>query len=216
MRPITFTKKQILELLEKNIVMTVDEISSACGCSRNTVYLKLQNYDYITSFNENNRFIALLKNLTFDNNGLCFIKDAKFSRWGDVKSTIIALVDKSQMGYTTGEINQKLKIRTNKQLGELVKTGMIIRRREGRHQYYLSNKPEIKKGQIQKIVQKQKEMQENKVYLSKDIVIQVLTTIINEHDTDPKRLNKLLNKRGIPTNIKLIELIYSTYKIKKN
>ena len=183
MRPITFTQKHILEMLEKNTVMTVDEISAAYGCSRNTVYLKLKKHDYITSYNENNRYIALIKNLTYDDNGLCFIETAKFSSWGDVKITIIALVDRSQEGYSTGEINQILQIRTNKQLGELVKAGMIVRQREGRHQYYFSRMPEIQKEQIQKRVRKQIKIQKAKVPLSKNLVIKILTIIINEQES---------------------------------
>ncbi len=215
MRPTTFTQKHILELLEENTVMTVDGISTAYGCSRNTVYLKLKKHDYITSYNENNRFIALLTNLTYDDNGLCFIENAKFSSWGDVKSTIIALVDRSQKGYTTGEINQILQIRTNKQLGELVKAGMIVRQREGRHQYYFSRMLEIQKEQIQKMVQRQIKKQKAKVPLSKNIVIKILTTIINERETDLTRLQTLLNQQGIHVSVRFIERVYFTYNIKK-
>jgi len=165
------TQKDILELLEESIIMTVDEMAAKCTCSRRTVFLKLQRYDYITSYNQNKRFLALRKNIEFDGNGIGTYKHVKFTIWGNVKKTIIALVDKSPEGYTAGEINNLLEIRTNKQLSELVKSGGIIRLKEGRNQYYFSRNSDIQRKQIKKMTEKHIERQKDRVIISKNTVI---------------------------------------------
>ena len=216
MRSEATTPNDILELLEKNIIMTVDEIATKCSCSRRTVFQKLQKHDYITSYNKNKRFLALRKNIEFNENGIGTYKYVKFTIWGNVKKTIIALIDKSLNGYTAGEINNLLEIRTNKQLSELVRSGGIIRLKEGRNQYYFSKAIDTQRKQIDLMTQKQMEKHSDTATLSKNTVIKILVTIINEREMDSNRLQKLLHQQGTKVSVELIELVNLTYNIKKN
>ena len=160
--------------------------------------------------------MALRKNIEFNENGIGTYKQAKFSMWGNVKKTIIALVDKSLNGYTAGEINNLLEIRTNKQLSELVQSGGIIRLKEGRNQYYFSKIIDAQRKQIDLMTQKKMERHNDTAVLSKNMVIKILVTIINERETDSNRLQKLLRQQGTKVSVKLIELVNFTYNIKKN
>ena len=206
--------EQIRKLLIKNQIMTIDGMAKRCQCSRNTIFLKLRTLDTITSYNQNKRYQALRRRMDFDENGLYCIKMACFSKWGGVKETIVALVENSPKGLTTGQINETMKIRTNRQLGELVKAGRILRRKKGRHQYYFSPKLKIKERQLQN-AQKEWGQKKREPLPPTEVIIQMLVTIINEQETNPDLVQQLLKGQGINLSLKEIEQVFTRYQLKK-
>jgi hypothetical protein len=215
MKKATIQQKQIMDLLKKHTVMTLGEISKEAKCSRNTIFLKLRDHEYVTSYNANKQYFTLREICQFDENGLWNCREARFSKWGGVKKTVIALVEKSHEGMTTGMINSLMHVRTNKQLGELVKEGRIIRKLEGRNQYYFGAKPEIQSQQMKRWHQARERKEAQKIALPNETIIQVLVTMINERETDPKRLKELLHLQGIKIDLRELQLIFTRYGIKK-
>jgi len=211
----TIQQKQILDLLKKHTTMTLEEITKQAKCSRNTIFLKLRNHECVTSYNANKQYFTLRELCQFDENGLWNYKDARFSKWGGVKKTVIALVDKSHEGLTTGMINSIMHVRTNKQLGELVKEGRIVRKREGRNQYYFSAEPQIQSQQMKRWHHARERKEAKKVILPTETIIQVFVTMINEKETDPKRIKELLHRKGIKISLRELQLIFMRYGIKK-
>lgn len=215
MREDRVTQEEIHKILKEHRIVTIDDIAQTCKCSRNTVFLKLKGLDCVTSYNQNKRYQTLHDTLLFDENGLCTINNACFSKWGGVKKTILALVENSTKGLSTGQINHIMRIRTNRQLGELVRTGRIVRHQRGRNQYYFSAKPATQHKQMQNAQKCWTEEEKTGALPPTEVIIQMLVTMINEHETDPVRVQQLLKVEGIRLSIKVIEHVFTKYKLKK-
>jgi hypothetical protein len=51
--------------------------------------------------------------------------------------------------------------------------------------------------------------------LPTETIIQVFVTMINEKETDPKRVKELLHRKGIKISLRELQLIFMRYGIKK-
>ena len=150
MKPTKFHAKEILQVLEDNIALRTDELLKIIGCAPRTLYVKLQEYEYISSINQKRNFITLSTTPEYDENGLWEHRGAVFSKWGNVKETIVHLVNSSTMGLTPGQISNLLKTIVTPQLLDCLKEKRTIRVRFGRNQVYSSSDRSISKSQIEK------------------------------------------------------------------
>ena len=150
MKPTKFHAKEILQVLEDNIALRTDELLKIIGCAPRTLYVKLQDYEYISSINQKRNFITLSTTPEYDENGLWEHRGAVFSKWGNVKETIVHLVNSSTMGLTPGQISNLLKTIVTPQLLDCLKEKRTIRVRFGRNQVYFSSDRTISKSQIEK------------------------------------------------------------------
>ena len=150
MKPTKFHAKEILQVLEDNIALRTDELLKIIGCAPRTLYVKLQDYEYISSINQKRNFITLSTTPEYDENGLWEHRGAVFSKWGNVKETIVHLVNSSTMGLTPGQISNLLKTIVTPQLLDCLKEKRTIRVRFGRNQVYFSSDRSISKSQIEK------------------------------------------------------------------
>ncbi len=150
MKPIKFHAKEILRLLETNTTLRTDELLKIIGCAPRTLYIKLQEYEYMSSINQKRKFITLSKTPEYDENGLWEHRGAIFSKWGGVKETIVHLVNSSAMGLIPSQISGLLKTTVTPQLLDCLKEKRMIRMRFGRNQVYFSSDKSISKIQIEK------------------------------------------------------------------
>ena len=58
MKPIKFHAKEILRLLEANKTLRTDELLKIIGCAPRTLYIKLGEYEYMSSINQKRKFIT--------------------------------------------------------------------------------------------------------------------------------------------------------------
>jgi hypothetical protein len=63
----------------------------------------------------------------FDSQGLWFYDAVGFSRFGNLKQTVIHLVDQSVAGKTHEELEKQLRLRVHNTLLDLVRSGKITR-----------------------------------------------------------------------------------------
>ena len=150
MRPVRVYKEDMLRYVEDRKVVRIAEVMSYFGCSASTFFRKLRGIDYITSYNENGRFMTLLDVPSFDDNGLWEFEEACFSVHGGVRPTVEYIVNGSERGLSAGEINDILKTRVNNQLRLCIKEGRIVKKRYGQYQIYFSSAGSIQKSQMRK------------------------------------------------------------------
>lgn len=98
--------EDIFKVFKKEKVMTLKGLADFLNCCKRTVQRRLAKWHACTSYNQNGRYYTLPSIPKFDKNGLWKHKGIFFSRNGNLKQTIIALVTPSSAGLTVAEISQ--------------------------------------------------------------------------------------------------------------
>lgn len=118
----------------------ISELEGLCRVletsSRMSVFRRLTEQGYLSSYTHTGKFYTLLEIPLFDENGLWFFQGVGFSRAGTLKQTIIDLVHNAETGRRQKELEGLLRIRVHNTLLVLVKSGRIGRERiEGAYLY---------------------------------------------------------------------------------
>jgi len=102
------TIKAVYRYLAKLKVFSIGELASVLTCSIPNARLKIKQWRAYTSYNQNGKYYTLPQIPQFDQYGLWRYKDVGFSKYGNLKKTIIHLVTASPAGLS------------GKQLGEIL------------------------------------------------------------------------------------------------
>jgi len=141
MRPTTFSAEAIAVLLRKRKIATLPELMEALGSrARRTIFRKLNELPYRTSYSHRGRYYTLDEVAQFDPQGLWTYRDAWFSRHGTLLSTCAALVQSAEGGHYVEELDNLLHVATKDALRQLVKEQRLSRERlAGRFLYCATN-----------------------------------------------------------------------------
>ena len=96
----------ILVKFREEKIMTIEELTLLLQCSMITVRRRLKKWGTFTSINQNGRYYTLPEIPEFDENGLWRFQLALFSKHGNLKQTIIALIKMSETGLTAANISK--------------------------------------------------------------------------------------------------------------
>jgi len=94
--------------VKKQKIFTLKKLVSILNCSSRTAQTKIKQWTAHTSYNQNGKYYTLPEIPQFDIHGIWRFKNAAFSKHGNLKKTIVHLVNTSPEGFT------------GKQLGELL------------------------------------------------------------------------------------------------
>jgi hypothetical protein len=186
----TFFKKKRLAMLP--------EIYALLGTtSRMTVFRRLRELDYLSSFSHVGRYYTLPCVANFDPQGLWFYEDVGFSRFGNLKETLIQLVEQSIAGKTHEELEKQLRLRVHNTLLDLIRSGRIAREMFEGVFLYLSIRTD--RTQQQLVHRREGAGDSAQDILPDGIVIEVLAEIIrgNRVQIDQSAIITRLAARGI-------------------
>lgn len=142
------TKDLELLLLNKK-VCTLQEMKDSLGTDVDmTVFRKLKQLSYRTSYSHSGRYYTLDKIAQFDDNGLWFYYSVCFSRYGNLLSTLEHLVNDSKTGFYANELEILLDVGVMESLLRLVKKGTIAREKIAGRYLYCSTDSLLRKRQI--------------------------------------------------------------------
>jgi hypothetical protein len=128
MRPIEFSADAISELLRTQKIATLPELMRALGSNaRRTVFRKLGELAYRTSYSHRGRYYTLDEVAQFDEQGLWAYRDVWFSAYGTLLSTCAAMVSVSEYGHYAEELDNTLHVGTKDALRTLVSAGRLSR-----------------------------------------------------------------------------------------
>ncbi len=149
MRTEHFTAENVLDLLRRQKIATMDEIKEALGTRADaTVYRKLAKLSYRTSYSHRGRYYVLGETPDYDELGLWSLGSVRFSRYGTLRATAEALVRAAQAGYLVSELESLVRVEAKGAVLGLVQQGALARTKvEGRY-LYLSSDPETKRQQL--------------------------------------------------------------------
>ena len=208
---------ELKELFKKNIVMDIDDLMKQTSSSRITVLRNLKELGYTTSYNRNGKYYTLLEIAKFDDSGIFDHKGILFCRDGGIQELVIKEINSSEKGYTAEELRNKIKTRVSNQLHQFVSKGLIIRKKYADFYVYYSIDYTTHQKQISN---REKELKipstkENSEISSEKKTIRILLEIIQNPNTQPQEIGKILRQEGLKISDSFIQNIFEKYDIQK-
>jgi len=140
--------KPLLTLLLDKKVVTKYEILKCLGTkSRMTMFRKLSELNYITSYSHSRRYYSLARISKFAKLGIWSYNSVYFSKNGTLLNTIIRIINESESGFTVTELCKILKVKVEDSLLKLIKKNKISRSKNRGVYVYYSKTPYLRKQQ---------------------------------------------------------------------
>jgi len=148
MRTTHFRPAALVTLLQRRQMATMADLKAALGTAADmTVFRKLRDLDYLTSYSHGGRFYALRATAQFDGRGLWSCCDVRFSQFGSLLDTAAELVSRAEQGYRASELAQELRVPVKDALRQLVERRRLAREELARLYLYLSADPGKRRDQ---------------------------------------------------------------------
>ena len=149
MRPENFSANSIAALLRKKTIATMPEMMVVLGTSaERTVFRKLAELHYRTSYSDRGRYYTLDELARFDRLGLWSFRSVWFSAHGSLVDTAAALVDASIAGYLIDELDSALHVKTKDCLRQLAEHGRVGREELYGRSLYCSTDQARRRAQV--------------------------------------------------------------------
>lgn len=211
-------QKQVENLLRKRRVVTIGDLSEVIGTSsRMTVFRRLRQVEYVTSYTHAGRYYTLYDIARFDSDGIWFYDDIGFSQNGSLKNTVSYLVDKSDVGKFHFDLQRQLRVGVHNVLLDLVKSNQIERIKfEGQYLYLSSDKEQSTK-QIEQRNQLSLRARRLPAFISEPMVIEILAEVIRQSNRHPHadQVASALAMRGLPISEKDVMSVFDQYDVEK-
>lgn len=135
--------------LEKQKIATLPELKEALGTSVDvTVFRKLKQLSYCTSYSHRGRYYTLEKLVNFDEQGRWSFGSVQFSKYGTLLGTAEDFVNRCEAGYFARELESILNVSVKEALLKLVQRKCIARRRVSGKYVYVSTDPSTQRRQL--------------------------------------------------------------------
>jgi len=145
-------EKSVLEIFRRQKIITIDKLVNLLKCSVITARRRLKKWRTYTSINKNGRYYTLPQIPAFDQNGLWMFQTVLFSKHGNLKQTIVALINSSKKGLSTAEIGQLVDLSPNSSLLSQFKNVAGVKREKHQGRFiYLSDRSQVYTRQKQRL-----------------------------------------------------------------
>jgi len=128
MRTATYSIESLREFFKVSVIATMKQLKAILGTAVDmTVYRKLRQLSYLTSYSHHGKFYTLSELTRFDGLGLWKHDDARFSKYRTFLNTAQALVSLAEKGYTPAELRKIVGCEVKETLLTLVRQKRIHR-----------------------------------------------------------------------------------------
>jgi len=132
--------KKALKSFRRRVILTVGEVAELIDSTIHTARRRLKHWGAINSYNHNGRYYTLADVPEFDPNGLWSYRGVFFSRYGNLKQTVVELLRRSEAGLDARELRSVLGVDPRSFLSALAKHPQIRREKShGRFVYYCAD-----------------------------------------------------------------------------
>jgi len=139
----------LAKLLRRQSIATLPELTAALGgASERTVFRKLSELRYRTSYSHRGRYYALDEVTRFDERGLWTYRDVHFSRFGSLVDTSARFVIDAEQGLFASELARVVQVEVEDPLLQLVRDKRLSRQKLGVAYLYCSRDPARRRAQI--------------------------------------------------------------------
>lgn len=116
------------EFFNSHKIATIEELRAALGNpARCTIFRKLGEIEYLSSYSHRGKYYTLKSIARFTAQGLWRFRSVWFSRFGNLLETAEAFVQRSEAGYSAGELKEILGVKTKHALTQLLRDGRLQR-----------------------------------------------------------------------------------------
>jgi hypothetical protein len=206
--------QKLKRIFSQHQVLNIKELIHFSKRSRASVFRDLNHLNYLSSYTHAGSYYTLEEIADFDQNGLWYHNEIGFSKNGNLKNTVSFLVEKAEDGKTHAELEALLRIRVHNTLLDLIKEGLLTRKKWQKIYLYLSSDPERAKKQL-KCRQDRTSFRKKPITFDSQIVIQVLLEILNSCERRPKYITSRLQSKGIKVKAEEVEDIFEHYHLAK-
>lgn len=170
--------KSVFKFLEDKKVFTLDQLVSSLSCSTPTARLKLKQWQAYTSYNQNGRYYTMPRVPRFDENGLWSYEAISFSKYGNLKNTVVHLINNSPLGLSGNEIGNLVRLPPRSFLHHFRNVAGIYReKREGVYVYFSDDAVRYK----EQVRNRSRALIAEEKLLSDADAIVILTALIKHH-----------------------------------
>ena len=149
MRPERYKSKDLVRLLKRRRIATIDDLKQALGTQADaTVFRKLREVLYLTSYSHSGRYYALEETAKFSELGLWSCQSVRFSRHGTLLATAETLVRVAEAGFYAIELETLLGVSVKAALLELVRKRRIGREKIDGKQLYCASDQAVRRQQV--------------------------------------------------------------------
>lgn len=204
-------------LFRRKPVAELGELQRCLGTtSRASVYRALSKSGYLTSYSHAGRYYTLQSIPRFNANGVWFYDEARFSRHGTLRDTILVLIHGAASGYTHEELEAILGLRLHDTLRALVGAQLLARERVGASYVYLDGDS----GQAAAQLGRRHDAASPEVItrnppLDPARVVAVLVAVIHAPRDDVPTVASRLRARGIEVTDDQVEAVFACYDLEK-
>ena len=129
-------------VLKKEKVFTLKRLVSLLRCSSRAAQTKLLQWRTYTSYNQNSKFYAMPGVPQFNDHGLWHYKDKYFSKYGNLKKTVVHLIRTSETGLSGVQIGKLIRLSPQSFLHHFREVPGIRRMKQEGVFIYFSAEPE--------------------------------------------------------------------------
>lgn len=204
-------QERLRRLFRRMLVVELPALYEALGTqSRMTVFRRLREAGYRSSFTHAGRFYTLSDIPVFDEQGLWFWEDIGFSRVGTLKETTAVQVEQSPEGRTHAELRNLLRVRVHNTLLGLLRERRIGREPLGKTYLYVSADPQRAVAQVDERLQLRTLMAEALRLPTEEEVVEVLVEALRAAPLipAPEDVSSRLMARGVHLEPRHVEHVY--------
>lgn len=208
--------KALRTFFRKNQLAQLSEIYALLGTtSRMSAFRRLRELDYLSSYSHAGRYYTLSCVARFDSQGLWFCGEVGFSRFGNLKQTLIQLIEQSIAGKTHEELEIQLHVRVHNTLLELIRSGEIIREPFEGVFLYLGSRADSAK--VQRRCRHEGNIDYTEDILPDGVIIEILAEIIrsNQVEINQHAIVSQLATRGIHITASQLKQLRTRLDLKK-
>ena len=144
-----YQSQALKRFFDKNKIATLDQLRQALGNpARCTVFRKLDQLHYLSSYSHRGKYYTLKSIAQFTEQGLWSFRSVWFSRFGNLINTAEALVERSDAGFSAGELKDIVQVKTKHALSQLVREKRLYREKFDSVYIYLSAQKQVADRQI--------------------------------------------------------------------
>ena len=149
MRPENFRAESLARFLKRHKTATLTDLKEALGSPvDSTVFRKLKELAYRTSYSHRGRYYTLDDVARFDDLGLWSFRSVWFSKHGTLLSTVEALVEAAERGFFASELESVLHVDVKVPLLKLVRDERLARQELLDRYLYLSTDASSRRQQL--------------------------------------------------------------------
>ena len=132
-------ENQLIRVFNEKIVITIVDLKNCLQTtSRMTVFRKLKQLPYKSSYSHKGKFYILDNSIKYNKNGVWNYNHIYFSKYGTLKSTVMENIEKSKSGLSSSELEVMLHVPVYNTVLDLFKTHKVDRKQIGNEYIYLS------------------------------------------------------------------------------